>query len=124
MTIETMTDVSTCVNMSTVIEDPCCQSLRDPLGEDDAVRMASLLKALADPSRLRLLSIIASADGGWACACDLSQPLDRSQATVSHHLSTLVKAGLLEREQRGKWAWFRVRTERLADVGRALTVTP
>lgn len=107
-----------------MVDEPCCQSLRDPLGEDDAAQMAALLKALADPSRLRLLSMIGSAEGGWACACDLFEPLGRSQATVSHHLSTLVKAGLVEREQRGKWAWFRVRAERLADVGRALTLTP
>jgi ArsR family transcriptional regulator len=100
----------------------CCPPLCDPLSEDDAVELAAVLKAIADPARLRLLSIIGAADGGWACACDLSGPLGRSQPTVSHHLTTLVKAGLLEREQRGKWAWFRVRTERLAGVRAAMTV--
>ena len=100
----------------------CCPPLSDPLGEDEAVELAAVMKALADPARLRLLSIVAAADGGWACACDLSAPLGRAQPTVSHHLSTLVKAGLLEREQRGKWAWFRVRTDRLAGVRAALSV--
>lgn len=98
----------------------CCPPLHDPLDEDDAVELAAVLKALADPARLRLLSIIGAADDGWACACDLHEPLDRSQPTVSHHLSTLVKAGLLEREQRGKWAWFRVRSERLESVRDAI----
>ncbi len=104
-------------------DQDCCPPLRDPLDESAAVELATLLKALADPARLRLLSIIGSADDGWACACDLHEPLGRTQPTVSHHLSTLVKAGLLEREQRGKWAWFRVRTDRLAEVRSALSLT-
>lgn len=103
-------------------DEPCCPPLDSPLDEAQAVELASLLKAVADPSRLRLLSIIGAADGGWACACDLFEPLGRSQATVSHHLSTLVRAGLLEREQRGKWAWFRVCTQRLEELRGALTV--
>lgn len=119
MTVETMTDPSISVNMLLV---DCCPPLHDPLDEDDAVELAALLKAVADPARLRLLSIIGSADDGWACACDLHEPLGRSQPTVSHHLSTLVKAGLLEREQRGKWAWFRVRTDRLDQLRDALAV--
>lgn len=102
--------------------EPCCPPLHDPLDEGDAAELASLLKALADPARLRLLSIIASADDGWACACDLHEPLGRTQPTVSHHLSTLVRAGLLEREQRGKWAWFRVRADRLDDLRDALSL--
>lgn len=122
MTVETMTGVSICVNMSLVMEEPCCPPLHNPLDEADAAELAHLLKALADPARLRLLSIIGAAEDGWACACDLHEPLGRTQPTVSHHLSTLVKAGLLEREQRGKWAWFRVRTERLADLQSALSV--
>lgn len=103
-------------------DEPCCPPLHDPLDEDAAVELATVLKALADPARLRLLSIIGAAEGGWACACDLHEPLGRTQPTVSHHLSTLVRAGLLEREQRGKWAWFRVRADRLGDVRSALTV--
>ncbi len=119
MTVDTVTDESISVNMSSV---DCCPPLHDPLDEGDAVELAGALKALADPARLRLLSIIGAADAGWACACDLHEPLGRSQPTVSHHLTTLVKAGLLEREQRGKWAWFRVREERLSAVRDALSV--
>lgn len=100
----------------------CCPPLRRVLDEDDAHALATTLKALADPARLRLVSMIASADDGWACACDLPGPLDRSQPTISHHLSVLVKAGLLEREQRGKWAWFRVRPERLEELRSALSL--
>lgn len=95
----------------------CCSPLTaEPLGQDEAEEVAAVLKALADPIRLRLVSIIASSESGEACACDLPALLDRTQPTTSHHLSQLVKAGFLEREQRGKWAWFRVRPERLTAV--------
>ena len=87
----------------------CCSPLlRAPLTEKDAVELAAVLKALADPIRLRLLSIIAASPSGEVCTCDLPDLLDRSQPTVSHHLSLLTKAGIVEREQRGKWAWFRL----------------
>ena len=90
----------------------CCPGLDDStLSEADADDIVVVLKALADPVRLRLMNMIANA--GEACACDLPAALDRSQPTVSHHLKVLVEAGLLEREQRGKWAWFQVRPERL-----------
>lgn len=87
---------------------------RAPLSEGQAAELADVLKAMADPARLRLLSIIASAPGGEACACDFATPLGRSQPTVSHHLSQLVRAGLISRQQRGKWAWFRINDERVA----------
>jgi ArsR family transcriptional regulator len=103
---------------------PCCTPLQTaPLAEADAEELATLLKALADPVRLRLLSLIAAADEGEACACDLTGPTGRSQATVSHHLSQLTKAGLLHREQRGKWAWFRLDRERLGGVCAAVCAT-
>jgi ArsR family transcriptional regulator len=90
----------------------CCPGLDDPsLTEAEAEDIVVILKALADPVRLRLMSLIAR--GGEACACDLPAALGRSQPTVSHHLKVLVEAGLLEREKRGKWAWFTVRPERL-----------
>ena len=73
-----------------------------------------VLKALADPIRLRLVSVVAA--GGEACACDLPALVGRTQPTVSHHLSQLVKVGILEREQRGKWAWFAVNEARIAHV--------
>lgn len=99
----------------------CCPELFGaPLGEDEAVELAGLLKVLADPARLRLVSMIAAAPTGEVCACDVAEPLGRSQPTVSHHLGQLVRAGILEREQRGKWAWFRLRDERLAALAHSL----
>ena len=98
----------------------CCNPiLSDPLDEQNAAELAALLKALADPVRLRLVSLISSAPGGELCACDLPALVERSQPTVSHHLGQLVKAGVLDREQRGKWAWFRVRPNRLTELIRA-----
>ena len=103
----------------------CCPPLGEgALDEDAAVELARVLKALADPVRLRLLSFIASSSTGEVCACDLPGLLDRSQPTMSHHLSQLVKAGLVEREQRGKWAWFRLRPQRLEALGAVLGGTP
>ena len=97
----------------------CCPPLLGPLLDDGADEdLAGTLKALSDPIRLKLINMIAAS--GEACACDLPDLLDRSQPTVSHHLSILVKAGLLEREQRGKWAWFRLNQERLNQVRSAL----
>ena len=104
--------------------EPCCAPLlRSPLDEQQASELADVLKALADPVRLRLVSIIAAAESGEVCACDLPVLVDRTQPTVSHHLSLLVRAGVVEREQRGKWAWFRLRRERLAAIGDALMNT-
>ena len=95
----------------------CCGSVSgDALTDTQAAELAAALKALADPVRLRLVSIIATSPTGEVCACDLPDSLDRSQPTVSHHLTLLVNAGLLEREQRGKWAWFRLRYERLGEL--------
>lgn len=91
------------------------------LDDDRSFELAELFKALADPVRLRLVSIIAAAPSGEVCACDFPGLVDRSQPTVSHHLSLLVKAGLLEREQRGKWAWFRIRRDRLSALADVLT---
>jgi ArsR family transcriptional regulator len=99
----------------------CCAPVTaEVLSEDQAVELAALLKVLADPARLRLLSLVAAAEGGEACACDLVDPVGRSQPTVSHHLSTLVDAGLLAREKRGRWAWYRLVPERLASLQAAL----
>ena len=99
----------------------CCAPVTaEVLREDQAVELAALLKVLADPARLRLLSLVAAAEGGEACACDLVDPVGRSQPTVSHHLSTLVDAGLLAREKRGRWAWYRLVPERLASLQAAL----
>lgn len=107
--------------MSDTNEPRCCPPLLGtPLSEDEAVELAALLKALADPARLRLVSIIAASPEGEVCACDLAPPLGRSQPTVSHHLGQLVKAGVLVREQRGRWAWFRLADDRLQSLRDAL----
>jgi ArsR family transcriptional regulator, arsenate/arsenite/antimonite-responsive transcriptional repressor len=104
------------------VDMACCPPILDaPLSEHDANDAAALLKALADPVRLRLLSIIASSPDGEVCACDLHGPLGRSQPTVSHHLTQLTRAGILHREQRGKWAWFRIDHQRIAQLSRSLT---
>ena len=101
----------------------CCPPLLDaPLGEEDADELATQFAALADPVRLRLLSLIAAA--GEACSCNLLEPLGKSQPTISHHLKLLTEAGLVEREQRGKWAWFRLRDDRLAALRDALGERP
>jgi ArsR family transcriptional regulator, arsenate/arsenite/antimonite-responsive transcriptional repressor len=103
----------------------CCPPLsQGALDEDTAIELAAILKALADPVRLRLVSLIASSPTGEMCACDLPGLLDRSQPTMSHHLSQLVRAGLVEREQRGKWAWFRLRPQRLDALCAVLSGTP
>lgn len=105
--------------------DGCCSPLTSrALDEADAVSLSDALKALADPARLRLLSLVASSPTGEACACDLVEPLGRSQPTVSHHLATLVDAGFLTREKRGKWAWYRVVPERLELLRSALAPEP
>ena len=86
----------------------CCSPLsREPLSEAAAERIAPLLKALADPVRLRLLSLVASHEGGEACVCDLNDAFALSQPTISHHLKVLHDAGLVEREKRGVWVYYR-----------------
>jgi ArsR family transcriptional regulator, arsenate/arsenite/antimonite-responsive transcriptional repressor len=101
---------------------PCCTPIAGaPLGAEDAADLAAVLKALADPARLRLLSVIQAADGGEACQCDLTAPVGLSQPTVSHHLKVLHEAGLVTREKRGAWAYYRAVPARLADVAAALT---
>ena len=98
----------------------CAPLLTAPLDEDEAEELAGAFKVLADPARLRLLSLVANAPTGEVCACDLVEPLSRSQPTVSHHLSALVDSGLLRREKRGKWAWYSVDPDRLGILCRAL----
>ncbi|MEV4174302.1 metalloregulator ArsR/SmtB family transcription factor [Nonomuraea sp. NPDC049709] len=85
----------------------------EPLARSEAERLAGALKAVADPTRLQLLSMISGSAAGEACVCDLTAPLGLTQPTVSHHLKILVDAGLLTREKRGKWAWYSIVPERL-----------
>lgn len=99
----------------------CCGSSRDvPLSERDANELAVVFAALSDPVRLRLLSIISSAPDGEVCACDLVTPIGKSQPTVSHHLKILFEAGLVEREKRGVWVWYRADADRLEGVASRL----
>lgn len=87
----------------------CCSPVTGGvLDQSDAERLAHVFKALGDPTRVRLLSLIAAHEGAEACVCELTTPVELSQPTVSHHLKQLVDAGLLTREQRGKWSYYRV----------------
>ena len=95
----------------------CCTPLTGTsMSADQAEQVAPLLKALADPVRLRLVSLIASSEGGEACVCDLNEAFDQTQATISHHLKVLHTAGLLDREKRGVWVYYAVRPEALSAV--------
>ena len=100
----------------------CCPPLlAEKMSADNAQQLADLLKVLAEPARLRILSIVGAHAGHEACVCELIEPLGLSQPTVSHHLKVLQKAGLLEREQRGVWAYYRLVPGPLALVREALS---
>ena len=99
----------------------CCAPISEsPLSQSDAEGLATVLKAVADPARLRLLSLIQSQPAGEACVCNVTEPLGLSQPTVSHHLKVLHDAGLLDRDRRGNWVYYRVIPERLAALRNAL----
>ncbi|MET8454081.1 metalloregulator ArsR/SmtB family transcription factor [Streptomyces sp. NPDC005209] len=99
----------------------CCSPMvREPLGEEAAVDLARMFKALSDPVRLRLLSLIASHEGGEACVCDLTGPFDVSQPTISHHLKVLREAGLVDSERRGTWVYYWVLPAALAKLSSLL----
>jgi len=95
--------------------------VRQPLGEDDAKSLAAVFKALSDPVRLRLLSLIASHEGGEACVCDLAGPFDVTQPTISHHLKVLREAGLIGSERRGTWVYYWVLPAALGRLGSLLS---
>ena len=100
----------------------CAPLLRGRLGKDDAETLAAAFKAIADPGRLRLLSFIAGQPDAEACVCNLIQPLGLSQPTVSHHLKVLTDAGLLARERRGTWMFYKLVPERVETLQQALAV--
>ena len=103
----------------------CCSPLSGgPLSREQAEQVAPLLKALADPVRLRLMSLVASRVGGEACVCDLNDAFDLSQPTISHHLKVLHEAGLVDRDKRGVWVYYRVRPQALASLGALIGVPP
>jgi ArsR family transcriptional regulator len=102
----------------------CCIPLaREPMTDEQAARVAPLLKALADPTRLRLLSIVLSHEGGEACVCDLTPYFDLSQPTISHHLKVLHDSGLLDRERRATWVFYKARPDAM-DALRNLFTAP
>lgn len=102
----------------------CCSPLTSqPLSTQDSDTIAPLLKALGDPVRLRLMSLIASHAGGEACVCDLTPAFELSQPTISHHLKVLHDAGLVDRERRGTWVYYRARPQALQALATLLTAT-
>ena len=106
-------------------QEGCSPSILEaPLDELEADQLARSFGALADPVRLRLFSLIASAAAGEVCACELVGPTGRTQPTVSHHLRTLYEAGLVDRERRGTWIWYRAVPERVAALRAALSPEP
>ena len=99
----------------------CCSPLvSEPLSAEQSETIALLLKGLADPVRLRLMSLIASHAGGEACVCDLTPAFELSQPTISHHLKVLHDAGLVDRERRGTWVYYRARPEALQALSQLL----
>jgi ArsR family transcriptional regulator len=121
-----LTPVSTNVNVfamkkSVAVLSSCCQPLlQGRLAKAAAEQLATVFKAIADPARLRLLSFIAAQPSGEACVCYLMKPLGLSQPTVSHHLKVLHDAGLLTRDRRGTWVYYRIVPEQLAALREAL----
>jgi ArsR family transcriptional regulator len=119
-----------CVSKSLPVLDlagpaACCPPLSArPLSQEQAGQIAPLLKALADPVRLRLMSLIASHPGGEACVCDLTGAFEVSQPTISHHLKVLHEAGLLDRDKRGVWAYYRARTAALSSLATLIGPPP
>lgn len=103
----------------------CCGGLvlGAAMSSADAERLAAVLKALAEPTRLRLVSLIAAHPDGEACVCELTDPIELTQPTVSHHLKVLIDAGLLQREQRGRWAYYRLMPGALDALAGLLTAT-
>jgi ArsR family transcriptional regulator len=103
----------------------CCAPLSaGPLTMEQAGQVAPLLKALADPVRLRLMSLVASRAGGEACVCDLNEAFDLSQPTISHHMKVLHDAGLVDRDKRGVWVYYRARPQALASLAALIGCAP
>ncbi len=118
------------MSKSLIVLDPagtseCCSQLTaEPMSQEQAEQAAPLLKALADPVRLRLMSLIASHSGGEACVCDLNDAFELSQPTISHHLKVLHDAGLVDRDKRGVWVYYRVRPDALASIAALVAYRP
>jgi ArsR family transcriptional regulator, arsenate/arsenite/antimonite-responsive transcriptional repressor len=99
------------------LTESCCPSvLSAPLNVDDATEMSRGFSALADPVRLRVLSMLAASPDGEVCVCEFVAPLGKSQPTISHHLKILTDAGLVQGDRRGKWVWYSLNRDRLAEL--------
>ena len=104
------------------LADECCTPLlRQPITASQAADLARLLKALADPTRLRLVSMVAAHDGGEACVCELTEPLGLTQPTISHHLKVLVDAGIFTRDKRGVWTYYALMPSAMNALSAALS---
>jgi ArsR family transcriptional regulator len=107
-----------------VADQACCTPLlREPLTARQAADLAHKLKALADPTRLRLVSMVAAHEGGEACVCDLTEPFGLTQPTISHHLKILVEAGIFTRDKRGVWAFYALVPSALDALAEVLSTT-
>lgn len=104
------------LTVQAALEECCPAVLAAPLSEEVAGELAAAFAVMADPARLRLLSLLASAPEGEVCVCELVEPLGRSQPTVSHHLKVLAEAGLIVGDKRGRWVWYRVVPQKLAQL--------
>jgi len=103
----------------------CCVPLaQQPISVEQAAGMVPMLKAIADPARLRLLSLVLSHEGAEACVCDLLPHFDLSQPTISHHLKVLHESGLLDRDKRGTWVFYKARPEAISALGSLFTASP
>ncbi|WP_214317528.1 ArsR/SmtB family transcription factor [Nonomuraea sediminis] len=107
--------------MEVTLLDCCAPLAREPLTEEKATNLARTFKALGDPIRLRIMSIVASHEGGEACVCDLTASFSLAQPTISHHLKVLKDVGLLTSERRASWVYYRIVPERLAELSALLT---
>ena len=108
------------LSLATPSQACCAPGAAEPMSRENAEDLALLLKAVADPARLQLISLIRSSTNCEACVCDLTEAMGLSQPTISHHLRVLTSAGVLNREQRGTWAWFTLNSKRLKEISRLL----
>ena len=111
------------LNQRDSLTECCSPVVREVITATQAETLASALKAIAEPTRLRLISLVAAHEDQEACVCDLTDPVGLSQPTVSHHLKVLVDAGILTREQRGKWAYYRLVPNTLDNIARLVSAT-
>jgi ArsR family transcriptional regulator, arsenate/arsenite/antimonite-responsive transcriptional repressor len=111
-------------SLSLAAQECCMPLLREPITASQATDLARKLRALADPTRLRLVSMVAAHEGGEACVCDLTGPLGLTQPTISHHLKILVEAGIFTRDKRGVWAYYAIVPAALDALSAVLSTAP